>query len=205
MAAPDFGRRVVVGTVGGTPRLKAEDELSREGGTIEDMLIIGEQLWVRVLRAPHLRSSPSRNSLQAQPKSTANLRMMTGNDYKFAPGKAYVVTSALLFEQTKQLTLWQQVGNGSISWGQTVALFEEYKKDLEFGDRAWMLDTQSIKERFRAQADSNELGQQYKGNRKSYGEGYPSVLAHWDNAVTLQGACPTRLPHFQSPPLHDPE
>jgi hypothetical protein len=130
---------------------------------------------------------------------------MTGNDYKFSPGKSYVVTSALLFEQTGQLTLWQQVGDASISWGQTVAFFEEYKHALEWGDRAWMLKMDRIKERFRAQADSNELGTQHKGSRKSYGEGFPAVLAHWDNAVTLQGACPTRLRHFLLPPLHDPE
>ena len=75
---------------------------------------------------------------------------MTGNDYKFSPGKSYVVTSALLFEQTGQLTLWQQVGDASISWGQTVAFFEEYKHALEWGDRAWMLKMERIKERFRA-------------------------------------------------------
>jgi len=49
MAAPDFGRRVVVGALDGAPRLKGEDELSKEGSKIEDILIVGEQIWVRAL------------------------------------------------------------------------------------------------------------------------------------------------------------
>lgn len=71
MSAPDFGRRVVVGKIGGTPRLKAEDELSKEGGKIEDIVIVGEQIWVRVMQslafAVHGRETFCRHSRRKRP------------------------------------------------------------------------------------------------------------------------------------------
>lgn len=123
---------------------------------------------------------------------------LSGKDFKFAPGKSYVVTSALAFEETQQLTLWQQVGDNSMPWGQTLQMYEQNKSKIEWGDTAWMLDTFEIRARFRTQADSNELGAQHRGDKKKYGEGYPPVLAHWKNALALQGARPTRPSQFPS-------
>ena len=57
--ADSFGLRVVVGKIGGEPRLKALEELSKEGSKVPDIVIIGEQLWVRAQRlvAPDNRTT----------------------------------------------------------------------------------------------------------------------------------------------------
>ena len=85
-------------------------------------------------RGSHKRPRASR---QGQPKKSADLRgALSGKDFKFAPGKSYIVTSALAFEETRQLTLWQQVGDNSLSWGQAVQLYEQNKSKIEWDDTA---------------------------------------------------------------------